>query len=120
MAFRHSSDCKIRSAGGNVDEPGRSALVRRGGDEWVGRWWGGPVEREPRIQGAESVRQLRRGEAVVDFQVDFQTEGEGATLCIGSVQDTGMAANGLEAPVPSGELENVMGPAYRGRVIGIM
>jgi len=78
------------------------------------------VEREPRIQGAESVRQLRRGEAVVDFQVDFQTEGEGATLCIGSVQDTGMAANGSEAPVPSGELENVMGPAYRGRVIGIM
>ena len=75
MAFRHSSGCKIRSAGDNVDELGRSALVRRGGDEWVGRWWGGPVEREPRIQGAELVRQLRREEVVVDFQ----TEGEGAT-----------------------------------------
>ena len=68
------------------------------------------------IQSAESVRQLRRGEVVVDFQ----TEGEGATLCIGSVQDTCMAANGSEAPVPSGESENVMGPAYRGRVIGNM
>ena len=57
----------------------------------VGR---GPVEREPRIQGAESVRQLRRGEVVVDFQ----TEGEGATLCIGPVQVTGMAANELGHP----------------------
>jgi hypothetical protein len=120
MGLRHSSGCKIGSSGNNVDELGRSALVRRGGDEWVGRWWGGPVEREPRIQGAESVRQLRRGEAVVDFQVDFQTEGEGATLCIGSVQDTCMAANGLGAPVPNGESENVTGPAYRGRFIGNM
>jgi hypothetical protein len=46
--------------------------------------------------------------------------GGGAVLWNGSVQDTGMAANGSEAPVPNGELENVMGPAYRGRVIGIM
>ena len=28
----------MESAGDNVDEAGRSALVRRGGDEWVGRW----------------------------------------------------------------------------------
>jgi len=26
------------SAGDNVDEPGRSALVRQGRDEWGGRW----------------------------------------------------------------------------------
>ena len=68
---------KIRSAGDNVDEPSRSVLVRRGGDEEVGRWWGGPVEREPGIQGAASVRQLRRGEVVIDFQ----TEGEGRGCC---------------------------------------
>ena len=55
----------------------------------VGRSW----EAGTRIQGAESVRQLRRQEVVVDFQ----TEGEGATLCIGPVQVTCMAANELGA-----------------------
>ena len=73
MAFRHSSGCKIRSAGDNVDELGRSAVVREAGMNG----WGGPEEREPRIQGAESVQQLRRGEVVIDFQ----TEGEGRGRC---------------------------------------
>ena len=93
MGLRHSSGCKIRSAGDNVPATTQMSPADR---HWCG------------------------GEAVVDFQVDFQTEGEGATLCIGSVQDTCMAANGLGAPVPNGESENVTGPAYRGRFIGNM
>jgi hypothetical protein len=45
MGFRHSNGCKIGSADDNVDEPDQSVLVRRGGNEWVGRWCA--VERLP-------------------------------------------------------------------------
>jgi hypothetical protein len=46
--FGISPAAKMGSVGDNVDEPGRSALVRRDGDEWVGRWCGAVESEAPK------------------------------------------------------------------------